>query len=229
MDPLKIYRKLYKHFGPQGWWPIFDTKTGRCEYRGGKNLSNLNKFEICVGAILTQNTAWKNVERALGNLAAAGCLSPEKICRAKNLAMLIKPAGYYNQKAMKLKIFANFFTVGDTISNKLVGDSISYSQTVVLRGNLLLLWGIGPETADSMLLYAAKRPVFVVDAYTKRLCGLLGVKLAKYDDYRAFFESRLPRSAKLYNEFHALIVAWGKMYGDKKMRATAIRLISPPY
>mgnify|MGYP001575669351 CR=1 FL=1 len=217
MNPLEIYKKLYKHFGPQGWWPIFDKKTGRCEYRERKNLSNAHKFEICLGAILTQNTAWKNVERALRNLASAGCLSPQKIIRSRNLAMLIKPAGYYNQKARKLKIFAKFWL------DLTVGHSASYS-----REKLLSLWGIGPETADSILLYAAKRPVFVIDAYTKRLCGLFGIKFAKYDDYRVFFESRLPRSAKLYNEFHALIVAWGKMYGDKKRRGEAIKIISSP-
>jgi len=228
MNPLKIYKKLYKHFGPQGWWPIFDTKTGQCEYRGGGNLSDLDKFEICVGAILTQNTAWKNVERALANLAAAGCLSPEKICRARNLAKLIKPAGYYNQKAKKIKIFAKFFTVGDTISNKLVGDSISYSQTEILRKKLLSLWGIGPETADSMLLYAFHRPIFVVDAYTRRLCEVLGMKRKDYEGYRIFFESQLPRSSKIYNEFHALVVAWGKMYSNKKTREAAIKIISSP-
>lgn len=209
MNPQKIYRKLYKHFGPQGWWPIFDKKTGRCEYRGGRNLSGRDKFEICVGAILTQNTAWKNVERALNNLTAANCLSPEKIVRARNLAALIRPAGYYNQKAKKLRLFGRAFIV-ENLRN---------------REKLLGLWGIGPETTDSILLYAFGEPVFVIDVYTKRLCEVLGVKFKTYDEYRHFFESQLPRGSKLYNEFHALIVAWGKMHGDKKTRAASIKLI----
>jgi endonuclease-3 related protein len=239
MDLFLIYKKMLGHFGPQDWWPIFDVKSGKCEYRGCENYSDRDRFEVCVGAILTQNTAWKNAERALANLSAAGCLSPRKVCLARNLAKLIKPAGYYNQKAKKLKIFAKYW-LDKSLLRLASGTPFKKGRKQNLplckrgmrgdflenRAELLFLWGIGPETADSMLLYAFNRPVFVIDAYTKRLCKYYGIEFKTYDEYRKFFESRLPRSAKLYNEFHALIVAWGKMHGGKQNRAAAAKIIN---
>lgn len=212
MDVLNIYHSLYKYFGSQNWWPIQKLKIKN------ENLKVNERFEICVGAILTQNTAWKNVEKALGNLGAAGVMSPEAILRLKKgkLAALIRPAGYYNQKIKKLKIFSKWFLRSGSDKHKLPD----------LREKLLVLWGVGPETADSIALYAYNLPTFVVDAYTKRLCSVFGLKFEKYDEYKKYFERNLPSSPKLYNEYHALIVAWGKMYSNKKTSAEACKLIN---
>lgn len=210
MDVKKIYKKLFAHFGPQGWWPIFDKKSRKCCYFTTIGNQVFNSFEICLGAILTQNTAWKNVEQALCNLhsvipAQAG-ISPQFILSCKNLKKFIQPAGYYNQKAKKLRIFSEWWL----------------RKPIISREKLLSLWGIGPETADSMLLYAFNKPVFVVDAYTKRLCKECGVEFKEYDEYRQFFESKLTKSAKLFNEYHALIVAWGKLHSKDKESALQI-------
>ncbi|MBI5871724.1 hypothetical protein HZB88_01410 [archaeon] len=186
---LKIYKLLFKKYGKQGWWPL------KGKY-GCKNPKNENeRFEICIGAILAQNTAWKNVEKALENLSRKNMLNRKAICSAANqqLAILIKPAGYYNQKARKLKLFASF-------NGKLT------------RENLLGIWGIGPETADSILLYAYNKPYFVVDTYTKRIFGRMGFKAESYNDWQLLFERELPRNSELYKEFHALIVEHGKRF-----------------
>ncbi len=228
MDVKKIYKKLLAHFGPQGWWPIFDRKLGKCVYGHCKSDS----FEICVGAILTQNTAWKNVEKALANLhqvchperprACRGGvegsqvgLTPQFIFSCKNLEKLIQPAGYYNQKAKKLRIFSEWWLKKPQI---IMTRPCHYN----LRRELLNIWGIGPETADSMLLYAFNKPVFVIDAYTKRLCKEFDTEFKTYDEYRNFFESQLPKSVKLFNEYHALIVAWGKLHAKDKILAAKI-------
>lgn len=209
MNLLKIYNRLYSHFEPQNWWPV--TKE-----LGIKN-KELRKFEVCVGAILTQNTAWKNVEKVLENLVAAKTMNPEAILRIKKgkLASLIRPARYHNQKAKKLKIFAKWFLYFGQKKYKLPD----------LREELLALWGVGPETADSIVLYGYNLPTFVVDAYTKRMCLVLGKDFNGYEDCKKYFEANLPRSSKLYNEYHALIVAWGKMYSNKKTSAEACKLI----
>ncbi|PIR66925.1 MAG: endonuclease [Parcubacteria group bacterium CG10_big_fil_rev_8_21_14_0_10_36_14] len=204
MNIKKVYKKLYGYFGSQGWWPIFDIKIGECKYNCSENIKQNNKFEICIGAILTQNTAWKNVEKALANLSPE--ISPEKILTHKKLEKVIQPAGYYNQKAKKLRIFSKWW-----LQNK-----------KATREELLGLWGIGPETADSMLLYAFNQPIFVIDTYTKRLCKELGVEFKEYDEYRKFFESQLPPDPKLFNEYHALIVAWGKLYTKDKEKVVKI-------
>lgn len=203
MDVQKIYTKLYSKFGPQDWWP-----TAQSMKHGTRSM---RQFEICVGAILTQNTAWKNVEKAISNLHAARVMNPDAISKMRRtlLAELIRPAGYFNQKAKKLKIFSNWF-----LKNKEVN-----------REELLKIWGIGPETADSILLYAYNKPVFVVDAYTKRLCSAFGLNFKKYEECQKFFTASLPRSVMLYNEYHALIVAWGKMFGNKKTSAQALKLV----
>lgn len=200
MNLLEIYKRLYEYFGPQHWWPV-------TQELGIKN-QELRRFEICVGAILTQNTAWKNVEKAIANLHTAKALGANIILKMpeNKLAALIRPAGYYNQKAKKLKIFSKWFLKNKTAK----------------REKLLSLWGIGPETADSILLYAFGKPNFVVDAYTKRLCSCLGINFQTYDEYQHFFESQLPRNKKLYNEFHALIVAWGKLCIKDKISARSV-------
>ena len=229
-SPLKVYEKLYGNFGPQGWWPI--TKKGK-KYPGYYPLSysrkkDSEKFEICLGAILTQNTSWKNVEKALFNLTANKLIDVKKInAISKNrLARLIRPSGYYNQKAGRIKGFAKY------ILNK-YGTNISLlfkNSAEQARNELLSLSGIGPETADSMLLYAANRTVFVVDTYTIRAGKRLGWfgtekncyvvlssnKDKNYKNIQAFFHNYLPVSYKIYNEFHALIVELGKNYCRKK-------------
>ena len=184
---MKIYDKLLRAFGKQNWWPM-------------SNAFRPPEWEIWIGAILTQNTNWKNVEKALQNLKNHGLLSKQDIIRTKQdtLAKLIKPSGYYNQKAKKLRKLASF-------------------QDKPTREALLSIWGIGPETADSILLYACGKPYFVIDAYTRRVFSRIGLleKDMPYDDMREFFESRLPRDTELYREYHALIVELAKRFCRK--------------
>ena len=192
-----MYRKLYKTFGPQGWWPADSA------------------FEVAVGAILTQNTSWQNVERAIANLKKARCLSFRKMSRLnKNaLARLIRPAGYYNIKAGRLKNFLKFL-------DKFYKGSLKRMQqkdTLFLRQEFLSINGIGEETADSILLYALKKPVFVVDAYTRRICSrhhFINGHL-DYPSIQRFFMDHLPQRLELFNEFHALLVKCGKDFCKK--------------
>jgi len=188
------YDTLLAAFGPQHWWP------GR------------TAFEIIVGAILTQNTSWRNVERAIKNLRRAKLLAPGAILAvpARRLAALIRSSGYFRQKAKKLKAFVRFLRTQH--QGSLV--KMLRIRSATLREQLLGVHGIGPETADSILLYAGRRPVFVVDAYARRILErhhLADPKMS-YEDARQFFERNLPQDVPLYNEFHALIVRTGKDY-----------------
>ncbi|MCX7000531.1 MAG: endonuclease III domain-containing protein [Candidatus Sumerlaeota bacterium] len=191
---LKIYRRLFKHFGPQHWWP-------------GETVE-----EIIIGAVLTQNTNWGNVERAIENLKRADALSLRKIValEPETLSTLIRPSGYYNIKAKRLWAVADYFV-------RRCDTDFSLLETIPtdeLRGELLSVHGVGRETADSILLYALNRPVFVVDAYTLRVGRRHGF-LSEKDDYesaRALFERSLKRDVQLYNEYHALLVRLGKEY-----------------
>lgn len=167
-------------------------------------------FEVIVGAILTQNTAWANVERAIANLRRERLLTPRTLERVPQgkLARLVRPSGYFRQKARKLKAFVRFLRRDFHGSLR----AMFGTPTAELRERLLCVHGIGPETADSILLYAGNHPVFVVDAYTKRILlrhGLIDEKTS-YEDVRQLFERNLPRDAALYNEFHALLVNVGK-------------------
>ena len=186
MKVMQVYNDLLRDIGPQKWWPI-------------SGMFRPPEFEVCVGAILTQNTSWKNVEKALQNLVGAGKTSPEPIgsCPLPALEKLVRPSGFFRQKAGRLKEFSGFIISFD-------GDF--YKS--VTREELLAIKGIGRETADSMLLYACNRPVFVVDAYTRRLFSRLGLIEGDedYDKLRDMFEKSLPNNAGLYKEFHALIV-----------------------
>lgn len=172
-------------------------------------------FEVIVGAILTQSTAWVNVEQALANLRRAQLLTPsrmEHVSEAR-LARLIRPSGYFRQKAKKLKAFVGFL-------GRHYGGSLARMfrmPTSELREQLLAVHGIGPETADSILLYAGGHPVFVVDAYTHRILGRHGLSSGKpdYASVQSFFEANLPKDADLYNEFHALLVNVGKNWCRK--------------
>ena len=189
---LAVYRSLYNTYGPQGWWPA---KT---------------PFEVIAGAILTQNTAWTNVEKAIYNLKKAGSLSAKKIkdMGAKPLSRLIKPAGYYNMKAKRLKNFVSFLYAGYGGSVK----NLSSENSGKLRKILLGVNGVGPETCDSIMLYALGKPVFVVDAYTKRVFSRHGFfkESSDYHQVQKYFMNNLPRSKKLYSEYHALIVRLAK-------------------
>ena len=188
----EIYRKLFERYGPQHWWPA----------RG--------PFEVIVGAILTQSTAWTNVEKAIANLRAAGKLSATALrdLPETELAALIHPCGYYNVKARRLKAFVNW--LGESCGGDL--DRLFSRDTALLRRELLGVHGIGEETADSIILYAGNLPVFVIDAYTRRILSRLRLAPARdsYTAYQALFMDNLPADARLFNEFHALLVCLGK-------------------
>ncbi|HAX61645.1 MAG TPA: endonuclease [Elusimicrobia bacterium] len=196
----KIYKKLLKYFGPQGWWPI-----GGIYKPAKKYFSEKEKFEIMVGAILTQNTAWNNVEKALSNLRSANLLNIKKISKInlRKLQSLIKPSGFYKQKAKRLKNFTNSIRPIGLIEN-------------LRREYLLSLNGVGPETADSILLYGLGKPYFVIDAYTKRLINRLGIFDSQdYHEIQKFFEKNVPKDVEIYKEYHALIVALAKNFCKK--------------
>jgi len=188
----ELYKTLSDWWGPTGWWPG-DTP-----------------FEIIVGAILTQNTAWVNVERAIDNLKGAGALSPEAMgaLPPEVLAELVRPSGYYNQKARKLADFLAF--VGETYGGSV--EAMAEAPLPQLRAQLLAVRGIGPETADSILLYACGKAVFVTDAYTERILSRHGLVPAGagYDEVQALFTDNLPADVDLYAEYHGLIVHLGK-------------------
>lgn len=193
----RIYRKLFSSFGPQHWWPA------------------QTPFEVMVGAILVQNTNWKNVEKAINNLKSRKLLSPHKLhaLSLQELAQCIRPAGYFNVKAKRLKNFAAFF-----ISR--YGGSVARMRAQplkILRVQLLSVNGIGEETADSILLYALKKPIFVVDAYTQRIFTRhrLRQRCQTYGAFQEVFMKNLPKSAKLFNEYHALLVHTGKTFCKK--------------
>lgn len=192
-----LYKSLEKEHGKQGWWPV------KGEYHLGDYSyprDDKQRFEICVGAILTQNTTWKNVEKALEKLRREKLIDAKKMLGAEEekLKSCIRPAGYFNQKARKLKEFSKFY--------------LSLKNRKPCREELLSVWGIGRETADSILLYAYHEPVFVVDTYTRRLLIKEGLIFGKedYDEIQELFRKGLKRDHALYNEFHALIVEWGK-------------------
>ena len=199
MNKIKdIVGFLMKAYGHQHWWPA-----------GDKNREE----EIIIGAILTQNTAWTNVEKAIDNLRKNKLINFKKINKinSKKLANLIKSSGYYNQKARKLKAFSNFMKKYDYNLKKIENKEN-------LREELLRIHGIGNETADSILLYALNKPIFVVDAYTKRVMHRLKLadENASYDAVQKLFAENLPKDAKLSNEYHALLVKLGKDVCKKK-------------
>jgi len=188
----KVYHTLYKVFGPQDWWP------------------GETPFEIAIGAILTQNTNWGNVEKAINNLKKQGVMEAKALQKmpSKRLASLIKPAGYFNIKTKRIKEFLNF------LMNHYKGsvENMKTEDIDSLRENLLNINGIGPETADSILLYALEKPIFVIDAYTKRVLvrhKLISEK-ATYHEIQEIFHVALPKDTALFNEYHALFVKLGK-------------------
>ena len=193
-DLLSIYQSLHTRFGPQHWWP------------------GETPFEVMVGAILTQNAAWPNVERAIVNLKRAGKLDPRAILglSTRRLEQLIRPSGFFRVKARRLTSLVKYFADE-------YGGEIARMRRVPLarlRPELLAVHGVGRETADSILLYALGKPSFVIDAYTRRVLSRHGVINARadYEETREMFENKLPRSVRLYNEYHALFVRLAKTH-----------------
>ena len=187
---LKVYQALYECYGPQNWWPAETA------------------FEVMVGAILTQNTNWNNVEKAIHQLKKNAALSPEKILHLEHdeLALMIKSSGYFNLKAQRLKNYSQWYL------QRAGFDILQLTDTAELRLDLLGVNGIGPETADDILLYAFQRPVFVIDVYTRRLFSHMEFISGKesYEVLRQWFESSLPADTELFNQYHALIVRHAK-------------------
>jgi endonuclease-3 related protein len=189
---LDTYHRLLTRYGPQHWWPAE------------------GPFEVIIGAILTQSAAWINVEKAISNLKATGVLSPQRLRQLSpdEIADLIYPSGYYNVKARKLRTLAQW--LGDKYDDDL--SKLFRLDSDNLREQLLAVYGIGQETADSIILYAAGKPVFVIDSYTKRFISRRGLAPPQntYAAYQALFMSNLPPDARLFNEYHALIVRLAK-------------------
>jgi endonuclease-3 related protein len=191
----KVYGLLFEEYGSQGWWPVTRSKGGEPRYLGGPRDAG-ERFEVAAGAVLTQNTSWSNAARAVSALSGAGLLDPARLAVAPpdELAALIRSSGYYNQKAERLRVLARYF--------------LDIGEGVPDRESLLALKGIGPETADSILLYGFSLTFFVVDAYTNRLFSRLGVIRGdeSHDRIKDLFEVSLEKSPRIYNEYHALIV-----------------------
>jgi len=191
---LELYRRLFDRFGPQGWWP------------------GESPFEVALGAILTQNTNWQNVSRVMEALKANGDLDPVVLAKMPEaeLASRFRPAGYYNLKARRVKNFLDFLAARFAHSM----EKMALEELEPLRVELLGLHGIGPETADSILLYALHKPTFVVDAYTFRILSRhdLVIEPCSYEELRQVFMERLPAEVPLYQEFHALLVRLGKEF-----------------
>lgn len=195
---MEMFQNLLNHFGPQRWWPAE------------------TELEMMVGAVLTQNTNWKNVKKALNNLKEGNLLSLHKLgtLSTSEVAEVIRPAGYFNIKAKRLKNLIDFIV--EHYQAEL--SMFLTEETQALREGLLSVKGIGPETADSILLYAVRRPVFVVDAYTHRIMKRHGMtdEQASYYELQALFMDHLPEDSALFNEFHALLVKTGKEYCRRK-------------
>ncbi len=195
---MEMFSLLFDHYGPRNWWPAE------------------TELEMMVGAILTQNTNWKNVEKAIENLKRSNTISLKNLSSISisELAQKIRPAGYYNIKAKRLKNLISF------IVNHYNGNmkKLLEDETQALRQGLLSVNGIGPETADSIILYAANRPVFVIDAYTHRILNRhdMTEDQSTYQELQELFMDNLPEDSSLFNEFHALIVETGKDFCKKK-------------
>jgi len=195
---MRIFSSLYSFYGPQKWWPAE------------------TPFEVAIGAILTQNTNWSNVEKAIRNLKNKNLLNLEGLNNIpiKELSQLIKPSGYYNIKAKRIRAFLDFMVDNNYRSI----EGLKKLGTDSLRRKILSVYGIGPETADSILLYALEKPVFVIDAYTKRVLSRHGIMSMKssYKDFQDLFHSELAHDFRLFNEYHALFVRVGKDFCKSK-------------
>ncbi len=207
---LKAYDRMLKHFGPRHWWPAE------------------TPFEVIVGAILTQNTAWINVEKAIQNLKSARVLSLKGLLEMpeKNLSILIRPSGYFNLKAKRLKSMVHF--IAETYDGDL--EKMSQAPLQILRKQLLNVYGVGEETADSILLYALGKPIFVIDAYTRRILSRhhLAEPNMTYAQIQHLFMETLPTQVSLFREYHALIVETGKTYCRRTPRCSECPLFKWP-
>lgn len=213
---FKIYEKLYHIYGPQGWWPLMGLGTENPDKTGATRgyhpldydlpRTPEQKYEIILGTILTQNTAWTSAEKALENLKKLDVIHPEKLLLLDDeiLKGAVRPAGFLNQKSVYLRNISQFF--------------LSLKGKTPTRREILEVKGVGNETADSILLYAYSKPEFVVDAYTKRIFSNLGLVDEKisYMDLKKLFENNLPEDVPIYQEYHALIVEHAKRYYRKK-------------
>jgi len=209
MNKIKeTYLKLYSHLGPQHWWPVTKEPDIAPAYHKNIKLDPKQKLEICFGAILTQNTNWKNVEKTIINLNKNNLINIEKIRKINNkrLALIIRSSGYHNQKTKTLKNFCSFLEKNYKSNFNLFLKNNKEN----LREELLSINGIGPETADSIILYATKKPVFVIDAYTKRIMNRVGFEENTYDELQNLFIKNLKPNEKVFNEYHALLVELGK-------------------
>lgn len=208
-----IYHRLHDRYGPQYWWPADSS------------------FEMMVGAILTQATAWKNVEKAISNLRDEQLLSPDALRRVDKarLGEIIRPCGYYNAKATKLKSLAGW--LNEACNDDLEG--LFRIDISTLRSNLISIHGIGEETADSILLYAAHKPIFVIDAYTRRIMDRIGIQpqVRTYAGYQQLFMDNLPNEASMFQEYHALLVRLAKEVCHRKphCRECCLKVICPIY
>jgi len=211
--PQTLYKMLLKEFGSLNWWPM--------DQKYHKKFNSDPRFEVIIGAILTQNTAWSNVEKALENLKSKKMLEIKKISEIniKTLQKMVKPSGFFKQKAKRLKNLALY------LQNNYNGnlDNFFNRDLSDVRKELLSLNGIGPETADSILLYAGNLPIFVVDAYTKRICKRIPIDVnISYEEIQGYFQTKLSKTykkselTKIYNELHALIVILAKTYCKNK-------------
>ncbi|MCC7550326.1 MAG: endonuclease III domain-containing protein [Methanobacterium sp.] len=220
----EIYEKLYDLYGPQGWWPLMDLESENLSKTGathGYHPLNYNlpetqkqKYEIILGTILTQNTAWTSAEKALLNLKNLDAIHPEKLLALEDdvLKEAVRPAGFLNQKSVYLINITNFF--------------MSLDGRTPSRKEILKVKGVGNETADSVLLYAYNQPEFVVDAYTKRIFSHLGLvdEKTSYMALKKIFEDNLPMNVPIYQEYHALIVEHAKRYYRKKPYHNILKL-----
>lgn len=193
-----FYNALYSRYGPQDWWPAE------------------SELECILGTILTQNTSWKNVEKAFENLKSRGLISVDKLdsISTEKLALLIRPSGYFNQKAVKIKTFISYVKKA---YNGELGKMLD-EDTDRLREKLLSIKGIGPETADSILLYALKRPVFVIDTYTSRVLSrhsMVSMETS-YQEMQELLMNSVPNDVQVFNEYHALFVKVGKEHCKRK-------------
>lgn len=217
----QIYHILFEKYGKQGWWPTTPSSETIPKYtNSNRKLKEDEMLEICIGAILTQNTSWQNVEKALININKEYKLSNQSLIdylyelNIEKLKQLIQPAGFFNQKSKYIK------NLIDHIITEYKGSvKLFFKQSKEdLRNELLSLKGIGKETADSIILYSANKPMFVIDMYTKRLFSRLGylAQNKSYDEWQNFFNQNLNEDLKKFNEYHALIVEHNKRFCKSK-------------
>ncbi|MFA6316093.1 MAG: endonuclease III domain-containing protein [Elusimicrobiota bacterium] len=215
-SPSSAYRILLAAFGPQGWWPVIRGSDRAPSYKPGAwgGLSDRQRLEVCLGTLLTQNTAWTNASRAIVSLHGADAVRADRLSAmpSARLEKLIRSSGYFRQKASRVKAFAKHIKAKKGGLRRWLSGPLPS-----LRSELLSLAGVGPETADSILLYAGGKPAFVVDAYTLRIGSRLGWygAGASYDEAAVFLKARLPASTKLYAECHALFVELAKRHCRK--------------